>query len=121
MQILRTLEFSKDLKNLSKRFRSLEEDLQIFIRVQLTLFHKHGIDNQGIVPISGLSVHTPKMFKAKKFACKALKGKGAKSGIRIIYAYFQADDRIELVEMYYKGDQENEDRHRIEKLYFTPR
>ena len=42
--------------------------------------------------------------------------KGAHSGIRIIYAYFPVDDRIEFVEIYYKGDQENEDRERIKEL-----
>jgi len=39
------------------------------------------------------------------------------SGIRVIYAYFEDDDRIELVEIYFKGDKENEDRKRILKYY----
>jgi hypothetical protein len=55
---------------------------------------------------------------AKKFACKSLKGKGAKSGIRIIYAYFEQEDTIEFIEIYFKGDKENEDKERIKK-YFT--
>jgi hypothetical protein len=53
----------------------------------------------------------------KKFACKSLKGKGVQSGIRIIYSYFEKDDRIEFVEIYYKGDKENDDRERIKRLY----
>ena len=32
-------EFKKDLKKLSKRFRTLEEDLNIFIKSQLKIYH----------------------------------------------------------------------------------
>ncbi len=54
---------------------------------------------------------------SKKFACKSLKGKGAASGIRIIYAYYEKEDIVEFVEIYYKGNKENEDRKRILKYY----
>ena len=40
-------------------------------------------------------------------------GKGVRSGIRVIYAYFEERDKIELLEIYYKGDKETEDRERI--------
>jgi hypothetical protein len=42
---------------------------------------------------------------------------GVQSGIRVIYAYFEEKDKIELIEIYYKGDKENEDRERILKYY----
>jgi len=114
--IIRLSEFEKDLKKL-KRFRTIEEDLEVFIQTQLNLFHKQGIDNKGILRISGLVIDHPKIYKAVKFACKSLKGKGSSSGIRIIYAYFEPEDRIELIEIYYKGDKENEDRERIARHY----
>ncbi|OGS21066.1 MAG: hypothetical protein A2252_04010 [Elusimicrobia bacterium RIFOXYA2_FULL_39_19] len=57
------------------------------------------------------------IYKAKKFACRALKGSGANSGIRVIYAYDEAQDKIELIEIYFKGDKENEDKQRINKIY----
>ena len=110
--------FKKDLKKLLKRFRTLEDDLEIFIRTQLKLFHKIKKDNDGIKQITGLEKEYPGVFKAKKFACKSLKGKGAKSGIRIIYAYFEQEDTIEFIEIYFKGDKENEDKERIKK-YLT--
>lgn len=116
-QIKRLDKFSKDLKRLLKRFPSLEEDINTFIRVQLNAYHQHGIENQGIVPLEGLAIHHPKIFKVLKFACKSLKGKGVHSGIRITYAYFASEDNIELIEIYYKGDQENEDRARIKDHY----
>jgi len=116
-EVRRLAEFEKDLKKLSKKFRTLEDDLQTFIQKQLNLYHKLHIDNKGIFPISDLGIIYPKIFKAKKFACRSLKGKGVTSGIRVIYAYFVQEDVIELLEIYYKGEKENEDRNRILKNY----
>lgn len=116
-EVRKLTEFEKDLKKLSKKFRSLDEDLETFIQNQLNLFHKLHIDNKGIFQISDLRIEYPKIFKAKKFACRSLKGKGAASGIRIIYAYFEKEDIVELVEIYYKGQKETEDRLRILKNY----
>jgi len=110
-------EFEKDKKKLNKRFRTIDDDLQTFISVQLKLFHKLKIDNEAVKPLENISILNPIIYKVKKFACKSLKGKGNQSGIRIIYSYFEEDDKIEFVEMYYKGDKDNEDRKRIKKYY----
>lgn len=109
--------FKKDFKKLEKKYPTLKQDLEVFVNVQLRLSHKLNIENSGIVRISGLSILQPQIYKARKFACKSLKGRGSYSGIRIIYAYFEDDDRIELVEIYFKGDKEKEDRKRILKYY----
>ncbi|HZX11309.1 MAG TPA: hypothetical protein VFG01_10240 [Acidobacteriota bacterium] len=109
-------EFKKDLKKL-RRFRTLKEDLDIFIEKQLRLYHKLKIDNKGIVQISNLGIDYPNIYKARKFACRSLKGKGSASGIRVIYAYFEEEDCVEFIEIYYKGDKENEDRERILRYY----
>lgn len=116
-EVKKLAEFEKDLKRLSKKFRTLEQDLDTFIQKQLNLYHKLQIDNKGIFPIPDLGILHPKIFKAKKFACRSLKGKGVASGIRVIYAYFEQEDIIELVEIYYKGEKENEDRERIVRNY----
>lgn len=110
-------EFDDELEKLGKRFRTIREDLDIFVEKQLYLYHKLKIDNHGIFQVTGLSIDDPKLFKAKKFACRSLPGKGVQSGIRVIYAYFEKQDKIELVEIYYKGDKELEDRRRIVKYY----
>ena len=101
-EVCRLPEFENDLKKLLKRFKTLEDDLNIFIEKQLNLYHKLKIDNKGIFQITGLPVESPKIYKAKKFACRSLKGKGVQSGIRVIYAYFAEADKIELIEIYYK-------------------
>jgi len=110
-------EFKKDAKKLRKRFQTIKSDLEIFVEKQLFLYHKLKIDNKGIFQISGLHINYPKIYKAKKFACRSLKGRGAKSGIRIIYAYYEDKDKIEFIEIYYKGDKENEDKERILRYY----
>jgi mRNA-degrading endonuclease RelE of RelBE toxin-antitoxin system len=116
-EISRSPEFEKDLKKLVKKFRTLEDDLDVFINTGLKLYHKLNIDNGGIFRLSGLGFDDPKVYKARRFASKSLKGSGAKSGIRIIYAYHEQADRIELIEIYFKGDKENEDRQRITRIY----
>ena len=110
-------EFGRDFKKLSKRFRTLEEDFKTFVDTQLNLFHKQGIDNKGVLPISGLGIPNPKIYKARKFACRSLKGRGVDSGIRVIYAYWEEKDKLEFIEIYFKGDKENEDRDRILGYY----
>ena len=116
-EISRLPEFEKDLKKLFKRFKTLEDDLEIFIKTELKLYHKLDIDNKGIFQIPSLGIEEPPIYKAKKFACRALKGKGVQSGIRVIYAYFKDIDKIDFVEIYFKGDKENEDKDRILRHY----
>jgi len=83
----------------------------------MNLFHKQKIDSNAIFHISDLGIKSPKIYKAKKFACRALKGKGAQSGIRVIYAYHEEEDWVEFVEIYFKGDKGSEDRERILRKY----
>jgi len=115
-EIVKLPEFEKDMKKL-RRFRTLNEDLDNFIKFALVPFHKQGSDYGGIVAISGLGIEKPRIYKVLKFACRALKGTGNQTRIRIIYAYFEEEDRIEFVEIYFKGDKENEDRKRINSKY----
>ena len=115
-EVVRPPEFERDLKKLAKRLRTINDDLQVFIQTELYLFHKLGIDNNGIFRITGLDLKHVVVYKAKKFACRSLKGRGVHSGIRIIYAYHAEKDRIKLIEIYYKGDKDNEDRGRIQQL-----
>jgi hypothetical protein len=115
--IRKLTEFENDFKKLSKRFRTLKEDFELFVEKQLKLYHKLHIDNKGVFPITRIGLDYPKIYKARKFACKSLKGKGSASGIRVVYAYYEKEDIIEFIEIYYKGDKENEDRKRIEKYY----
>ena len=116
-ELVRLPVFERDIRKMAKKFRTIEDDLDVFIETELYLFHKLNIDNNGTFRITGLPFDNPAIYKVKKFACRSLKGKGVHSGIRVIYAYYREKDRIELIEIYYKGDKENEDRDRIKKYY----
>ena len=105
--------FERDIRKLLKKFKTIGDDLEIFIEKQLFLYHKLKVDNKGIFQITGLPVENPKVYKAKKFACKSLKGSGVQSGIRVIYAYDEEKEKIVLIEIYFKGDKANEDKERI--------
>ncbi len=111
-----TDEFDKNLKKLLKRFPSLNDDLETLIETQFKLFHKLGTDNNGIVRISNLGFDEPPIYKVRKFACKSLKGKGARTGMRLIYAYYKVEDRLLLIELYNKSEQEIENKSYIKKL-----
>ena len=105
--------FQKDLKKLLKRYRTLEEDLETAKRDAIELYHLKRINNQSVLPIQGFCTEAIQICKIKKFACKALKGRGAKSGIRVIYAFYYQSYKVEFIEIYFKGEKENEDRKRI--------
>ena len=113
-----TEKFQKDFKKLLKRYRSLNEDLAIVKRNAIELFHLYHINNNSIFLIPNFCSEQIKICKVKKFACKALKGRGANSGIRLIYAFIEKLKKVEFIEIYFKADQENEDRERI-KLFFN--
>lgn len=109
-----TAEFKHDLKKLSKKFLSLREDLKINKKYRIELFHIQKIDSRSIFKIENAgNCDELQFFKIKKFQCKSLKGRGVKSGIRVIYAFFPTQQKIVFLEIYFKANQENENRQRI--------
>ncbi|MFV7235267.1 hypothetical protein [Flavobacterium sp. ZB4R12] len=101
--------FKKDLKTLLKKYKTLNDDIEVVKKVLEILPDARPpfsfrIDNLGIESC---------VIKVKKIACKSLKGKGVNSGLRLVYAYFKDDNRIVFIEIYHKNDKENEDRERI--------
>jgi len=108
-----TPEFQKDFKKLLKKFKSLEDDLELVKIATIELFHIQKINNLSTFPIQDFCTKEIQICKIKKFACKALKGRGSKSGIRVIYAFHCINLKIDFIEIYFKGEKENEDRERI--------
>ena len=102
-------EFKKDIKKLSKKHRTLNEDVEIVKKVL-------NVNPKEKPPFSyridGLGIETC-IIKVKKIASKSFKGKGVNSGFRIIYAHFENEDKIVLVEIYHKSVKEIEDKQRI--------
>lgn len=103
------VEFKRDLKILLKKYRTLNDDLHVVKKVLELMPDQRPpfsfrIDNLGLGTCN---------IKVKKIACKALKGKGVNSGLRLVYAYFPDQNKITFIELYHKINKENEDRKRI--------
>jgi len=106
-------EFKKDLKNLLKKYRTLNDDLDVVKQVLEVVPDERPPFS---FRIDNLRLETC-IIKVKKIACKALKGKGVNSGLRLIYAHFPDEQKITFIELYHKNDKENEDRGRILKNF----
>lgn len=107
------IEFEKDLKQLLKRYRTLNDDLDdvkkiLKVKPEERPPFSFRIDNLGLETC---------IIKVKKIACRALKGRGVNSGLRLIYAHFKKEEKIIFVELYHKNDKVNEDRERILKNF----
>ena len=107
--------FQKDFKRLFKKYRTLENDLATAKRDAIELYHLKRVNNLSVFPIPGFYTETIQICKIKKCACKALKGRGSKSGIRVIYAFHCQSYKVEFIEMYSKGEKANEDQEKIKE------
>ena len=102
-------EFKKDLKNLLKKYGTLNDDLEVVKKVLTTALEARPMFS---FRIDNLALETC-VIKVKKIACRALKGRGVNSGLRLIYAYYEIEAKIIFIELYHKNDKENEDKQRI--------
>jgi len=96
-------EFQKDCKILGKKYKSLNDDLKEFRNVVSAVplgNSKHFII---ITQIKVLYIVKARLF------CRYLKG----ASLRVVYAYFEQEQKIEFIEVYFKGDKENENHDRI--------
>ena len=98
----KTQEFETDFKKLNRRFKTLPEDLETAKKSAIELFHVVKLNNQSTFPIPQFCFDKITIYKLKKFRCKSLKGKGVKSGIRIIYAFLPQEKKIIFIEIYFK-------------------
>src|SRR3989338_2728195 len=99
-------EFQKELRRRGRKYRSLSDDLKEFRNVVSVAplgssKHFNVITQTGVLYI----------LKARLF-CRYLKG----SSLRIVYAYFDRDQHVDFIEIYFKGEKENEDRERIKEF-----
>jgi len=97
--------FIKELKKLSRKYSTLESDIEDIKPVLLSC--PTGIGKNFIIIRSTENV---KIIKVK-INCESLRSRS----IRLIYSY--REDKIEFLylEVYFKGNKENEDKERIEK------
>ena len=100
--------FEKQFKKLIKKYRSLEEDLEIAKKFAIEAFHLGKINNEAVWLIPKFDKKIVQIYKLKKFSCKALKGKGNRCGIRIIYAFYPEKFEVEFLEIYFKEREDSD-------------
>jgi len=101
-------EFAKEFKRLVKKYKSLSDDLEEFKRV-ITVEPLGNSKHFNVIKKNDRCT----VVKARLF-CRYLKG----SSMRIIYAFHCNNLRVDFVEIYFKGDKENENCERI-KAYLN--
>ena len=106
-------DYDKDFKRLFKKYRTLENDVDLIkevlsVRPDARPPFSFRIENLGI---------TSCVIKIKKIASDSFNGRGVNSGFRLIYAYFEEEERIIFIELYHKNEKENEDKERILKYF----
>jgi hypothetical protein len=98
MNFSETAEFTKNFKRLSKKYKSLPDDLLEFKKIVTELplgSGKHFVILQ--------SQEKTRIVKAR-FFCKYLRG----ASLRIVYAYREAETAIDFIEFYSKNERTNE-------------
>jgi mRNA-degrading endonuclease RelE of RelBE toxin-antitoxin system len=95
--------FEKEFKKLAKRYRSLGDDLKTFEQV-LQIFPTGQGKNFTILH----GGETVKIVKAR-LACRTLKDRS----LRIVYAFQGKNVTFLYLEIYFKGDKENENTERL--------
>ena len=98
-------EFQKEIKRLAKKYKSLPEDLQEFCNVVSVVPFGNSKHFNIMIQTESLCIVKARLF------CRYLKG----TSLRIIYSYFEQEQKIEFIELYFKGDKDNEDRERIKE------
>ncbi len=106
MNFNETNEFQKDFKKLSKKYKSLKDDLVEFKKVVAEF--PLGTSRHFVILHSREEI---KILKARLF-CRYLKG----TSLRIIYAYEEEEQTIYFIELYYKGEQTNENKKLIDEF-----
>ena len=98
--------FKKEFKRLFKKHNTLNDDFEKFKKV--LAMYPTGVGKNFII------IHSSPKIKIVKahMACRALRNNHL---LRVMYAYFEQEQKIEFIELYFKGDKENENRERIKE------
>lgn len=116
MEIESVKEFEKDIRKL-KKFRTIREDIEVFKKAIKIDPRKLS----GAVRISYQEVKIKpevEVYKARKFRCRYLKGRGCLSGIRVIYGFWPKQNKITLLEIYYEDTKKKDCDFERLKHYF---
>lgn len=96
-------EFAKEFKKLSKKYRSLPQDMAVFKKNVIV------VDLCRNKNFAVITRNNCLLIVKARLACRYLK----RNTLRVVYAFNKKENNIEFIEIYFKGHKENEDRKRI--------
>lgn len=104
MHVAELPEFVRECKKFSKKYKTFQKDL-----VQLKTFIATAPQGNGTKHWNCITrTDTCAVFKVRMH-CDSTKGRS----FRVIYAYHAEAQKINLLEVYFKGDQENHSHDRV--------
>lgn len=110
MKFSESEEFKKEFKKLARKYRTLEQDFEIVKKTITATPTGNGTKHWRTLHYTESDGQILKM----RMMCRAVRG----SEFRVVYFYDGAAVEVLFIEMYFKGDKENEDQERI-KTYLS--
>jgi mRNA-degrading endonuclease RelE of RelBE toxin-antitoxin system len=107
MNISHTEKFNKDLKHLSKKYKTLEKDFEILIQAICVEPKGDGAKHWNLITSVG-----DRYFFKIRMMCRSVRG----ADFRVIYMFDGKNIELLFIEMYYKGEKENNDQTRIDDI-----
>lgn len=114
MKIIRSKEFEKELKALTKKWRSLPKDLMIAEKVIDIIYNNEEQKRLYFSSKKATVLINKEGKEVVKFRldCASL---GSKDILRLIFIFVVKDKFMTLIEIFPKNEKNREDLHRIEK------
>jgi len=116
-RIIHLPQFSKNIKQLAKKYRTIEDDIGgNFVNSVLKLYHHENKNTAQIERCDEAGYEYPKIYVAKKFVCRSLK---ETDKIRVVWAYYDKSDTIVYIEIFFKGEQIIPNKKKYQDLFKT--
>lgn len=116
IEFISSSQFKKDLKKLTRKYRSLPEDLENFKSALKVAHFTDGLNckSLGMFPLSHKAIPEG-FFIAKRFACTSMKGSGSRSGFRVVYELKMDKFVFCFIELFHKSNQSVPDFTRLKE------
>lgn len=107
-------EFQKEFKKLSKRFRTLAEDLEVVKKI-ITVTPRGNGAKHWVALKSDIA--DERYIMKMRMMCRAVRG----AQFRLVYLYSEIENITEIlfIEIYFKGDKEREDLTRVDEYFLN--
>jgi mRNA-degrading endonuclease RelE of RelBE toxin-antitoxin system len=102
-------EFRKDLRQLLKKYHTLKDDLAVVKKVLEVNASERPPFSFRLNDV-GVSVC---LIKIKNMACRSMKGDGVNSGLRLLYAWLEKEQKVVFIELYHKNEKAKENLQRV--------